>query len=125
MRSYFALQVSRVRAPCTSVHLALTIHPSIHSSLVSIGVFSCYSLYLTYLQNILHALVLSTAVGPLLHIFTVIFSLLSSCLRSCALRTHTYISYLGFLFMIEFPSRFYLCLVVLALGIYSLFTFTL
>jgi hypothetical protein len=93
MCSYFSLQESRACAPRASAcpciraptRLTLIVHPSIHSPLVSIGEFSCYSLYLTYLQNILHAPVLSMAVGPLLHIFTVIFSLLGSRLWSCAL----------------------------------------
>jgi hypothetical protein len=126
VHSYLTLQVSsahpRIRAP---VDLVLLVHPSIHCSLVSIGVFSCYFLLSDISPSVLHTLVLSVAVGPLLHIFIVIFSLFSSRFCSCTLKTHTYIPYLGSLFWIKFPSCYYLCLVRLALRIYFPFAFTL
>jgi hypothetical protein len=69
------MRSTHVRIP---TRLALLIHPSIYHFLESIGVFSCYSLSSDISLSVLHALALSVAVGPLLHIFIVIFSLFGS-----------------------------------------------
>jgi hypothetical protein len=89
VHSYFALQVSSAHACSTCICVSRptrpSIHQSIHHSLVSIGAFSCYFLLSDISPSVLHTLALSTAVGPLLHIFTVIFSLFGLRFRSCTL----------------------------------------